>query len=493
MSDFQNSSNSNDIKQNLSESGAKGDDSTWEEEPLPEEVREDSGEPILDQPQDNSDEDLDQAAKDEDREQESRFKDGQVLRFVKVRFSGNAKAFPFFIGKRQFQYGQTVVAMSDRGMMVGYINSFPYEKIYDKSLNPIRSIARVATPEDIQQQKDFVIKEKDSERICLELIEKYRLDMVLTHVEFTQFGKKAVFFFTAPARVDFRDLVKELVGRLRMRIELRQISLRDRAAAIGGIGVCGLQTCCNSFLSAYGNVSIKMAKNQNLALVPTKLNGVCGQIKCCIKYEDEVYSEKRSRLPRENSFVQLKNGDFGKVLQLTLLEEQFEMLTDRGIIRNYAGELFDPKLIAAEGKVFPESFEFVTRDTGPMVTLANSPTLLPQYRPKVESKVIEEDEVSATEEITTDEGDFSEEDDEGSDPNIQIPQELKDTDEDDAATEMDIATEVQHRPASAPSPIKPLPQPQIKVAPPATTEADKKKQKGQDKAFHRFKKRSKKR
>ena len=115
----------------------------------------------------------------------------------------------------------------------------------------------MATAEDIKQQEDFVIKEKESERICLGLIEKYKLDMVLTHVEYTQFGKKAVFFFTAPARVDFRDLVKELVGQLRMRIELRQISLRDRAAAIGGIGVCGLQTCCSSFLSAYGNVSIK--------------------------------------------------------------------------------------------------------------------------------------------------------------------------------------------------------------------------------------------
>ncbi|MEK6626958.1 MAG: PSP1 domain-containing protein [Bdellovibrionota bacterium] len=208
MSDFQNSSSldSKDAKENSKEE-SKEDESLWEQEQLPDIGTGDSEHGEESEPEIES-ELTSENDKEEAREQESRFKDGQILRFVKVRFSGNAKAFPFFIGKRQFSYGQTVVAMSDRGMMVGYINSFPYERAFDKSLHPIRSIARVATAEDIKQQEDFVIKEKESERICLGLIEKYKLDMVLTHVEYTQFGKKAVFFFTAPARVDFLYLVK---------------------------------------------------------------------------------------------------------------------------------------------------------------------------------------------------------------------------------------------------------------------------------------------
>ncbi len=235
--------------------------------------------------EETSDEETQQNFDNEQNEKEnSRFKDGEMITMIRVRFPGNARSFPFLVGKRRFAYGQKVVAMSDRGMSVGYINSFPYDVVFNKAMLPIRSIAKVASAEDIQAQVEFRDSEKKAEVICIHLIEKYKLDMILTHVEFTQFGKKAVFYFNAPARVDFRDLVKELVYELKMRIELRQISVRDRAAAIGAIGACGLQTCCSSFLKNYGNVSIKMAKNQNLALIPSKLNGVCGQIKCFIKY-----------------------------------------------------------------------------------------------------------------------------------------------------------------------------------------------------------------
>jgi len=299
--------------------------------------------------------------------EESRFKDGQILKFIKVRFPGNARAFPFFIGKRSFSYGQKVVAMSDRGMAIGYVNSFPFEKEFHKEMLPVRSIARVALEEDIQTQADFSKQEKNAEVKCNELVEKYKLDMTLTHVEFTQFGKKAVFYFNAPARVDFRDLVKELVGHLKMRIELRQISVRDRAAALGGIGACGLQTCCSSFLTNYGNASIKMAKNQNLALIPTKINGVCGQIKCCMRYEDEVYSEKRSLLPRENSLVEAKNGDKGKVLRLHLLKEEFEMLTQTGQIRRYHASMYDRKMQHPDAKTYTEMFEHVVNETTTLI------------------------------------------------------------------------------------------------------------------------------
>lgn len=300
--------------------------------------------------------------------EDSRFKDGDKITMIRVRFPGNARSFPFLTGKRKFSYGQKVVAMSDRGMTVGYINSLPYEITFNKSMLPVRSISKIASEEDVQTQKEFRASEKRAEVIAIRLIEKYQLDMVLTHIEFTQFGKKAVFYFNAPARVDFRELVKDLVYDLKMRIELRQISVRDRAAALGSVGACGMQTCCSTFLKNYGNVSIKMAKNQNLALIPSKLNGVCGQIKCCIKYEDEVYTDKRKNLPKEGQFIKTKNGDIGKVLKLAVLVEQFEMLTDRGARRNYSASQYMGKDSEAPSTYrFPESFEHIVNETQSLI------------------------------------------------------------------------------------------------------------------------------
>ena len=191
--------------------------------------------------------------------------------------------------------------------------------------------------------------------------------MILTHVEFVQFGKKAVFYFNAPARVDFRELVKGLVKDLKMRIELRQISVRDRTAAIGAIGICGLQTCCSSFLSDYGHVGIKMAKNQNMTLVQQKMNGVCGQLKCCLKYEDDVYAEKRKLLPKEGKFIQTANGDIGKVLRLHIILEEFEMLTDKGAIRRYRRKQYVGK--APDGWTFPASFSNIVNETKEVIGL----------------------------------------------------------------------------------------------------------------------------
>ncbi len=297
-----------------------------------------------------------------------RFKKGQVLTFVRVRFPGNAKSFPFLLGKRKFVYAQKVMAMSDRGMSIGYINSFPYEQEFDESMLPIKSISKVATDDDIEEQKGYHLNEVEAEKLCIRLIEKHELDMNLTHVEFIQFGKKAVFYFTAPARVDFRNLVKDLVTDLKMRIELRQISVRDRAAALGAIGACGLQTCCSSFLTNYGNASIKMAKNQNLALIPSKINGVCGQIKCCMRYEDNVYSQKRKLLPKEYEFVKAKNGDRGKVIKLHLIAEEFVMLTDKGYMRRYARNQYNPnKFKLPDDWKFPTEFRSIISETSEVI------------------------------------------------------------------------------------------------------------------------------
>lgn len=322
---------------------------------------------------------------EEIRRQEGRYKDGQELQFIRVRFAGNAKSFPFLIGKRKLTYGQKVVAMSDRGVAVGYVNSFPYIANFDRSMLPIRTINKIATEEDLIKQAEDYRRQKQFERICLDCIEKYKLDMNLTHVEFTQFGKKAVFYFTAPARVDFRELVKDLVSQLKLRIELRQISLRDRAAAVGGIGPCGRELCCSSFLGKYGNANIKMAKNQNLSLIFNKLNGVCGQLKCCLQYEDEVYFNKRKKLPQEGACIQTRNGDRGRIERLHLLPEQFDMLTEHGTIRRYSISMYDASKILGPDYRLPQ-FDHISDETMNVIGLDEEMA----YRTKKFEREIEE-------------------------------------------------------------------------------------------------------
>ena len=332
--------------------------------------------------QNTQDHENDQFPDDRDDSKDDKHKEGELLTFVRVRFPGNARSFPFIVGKRKFNYGQKVLAMSDRGMTVGYINSFPYQRSYNQNMRPVRSIAKTASQEDILEQQEYNKEVRKAEVICINLIDKLKLDMTLTHVEIIHFGKKAVFYFMAPERVDFRELVKSLVGDLKMRIELRQISLRDRTAALGGIGVCGLQTCCSSFLQNYGNVSIKMAKNQNLALIPSKVNGICGQLKCCIRYEDEVYTEKRSKLPREGELIKTFSGDFGKVTRLHLIIEEFEMLTSEGQRRQYVAKQYNEKADLV-GLKYPDVFENIVNETSKVI----GP---PEMEKKIEDKVTDD-------------------------------------------------------------------------------------------------------
>lgn len=343
-------------------------ESTKEEEVNNEEIEQD----IEEEQQFSDDQDQD-SDMDLDDDGET-FASGQKLLLVRVRFPGNSRPHTFLVGKRTYSYGQRVVAMSDRGLSVGYVNSFPYEISYHENMGKFRPINRAATDEDLKEQQDHLFREREADLMCKQLIDQHQLDMTLTHVEFLQNGKKAVFYFNAPNRVDFRALVKDLVAKLRMRVELRQISVRDRTAAIGAIGVCGLQTCCSSFLKNYGSVSIKMAKNQNLALIPTKINGVCGQIKCCMKYEDAVYVEKKKILPKEGSIIETIGGDRGKVYRIHILIEQFEMLTDQGRRRRYAVNQYDPNIMPPEDYRFPRELPFIQDETHTIVGLEDEAT-----------------------------------------------------------------------------------------------------------------------
>ncbi len=310
----------------------------------------------------------DQANDNDSDKKRHNFKDGQVLRFIRVRFPGHAKSYPFMIGRRNYTYGQKVIALSDRGMAIGYINSFPYEVEFNESLLPVRTISRIASEEDKTLKEDGASKEKEYEDLCKDLIKKHDLEMNLTHVELTGHGKKAVFYFTAPARVDFRGLVKDLVSELRMRIELRQISARERSAALGGLGPCGRAFCCSTFLSRYGNVNIKMARTQNLTLIPSKLNGLCGQLKCCIAYEEEVYQEKRTNLPEEGSIIQTENGDIGRVNKLHIIKEQFDMLTESGVIKRYISSQYNPEKVLNDYE-FPTHFQNISFETEEVIGL----------------------------------------------------------------------------------------------------------------------------
>lgn len=307
----------------------------------------------------------DKTTQDSDQN-DSRYQEGEILSFVRVRFPGNSRSFPFLVGRNKFSYGQKVVAMSDRGMAVGYINSFPYEMKFKKDMLPLKTISKIATDEDLEKEVVNYKKQKEFEVVCQDLIEKHELNMNLTHVELTQFGKKVVFYFNAPARVDFRNLVRDLVSELKLRIELRQISVRDRAAAIGNIGPCGRELCCSSFLSKYGNAHIKMAKNQNLTINFSKLNGVCGQLKCCLKYEDEVYSTKRKKLPLEGKMVLTYSGHKGRVEKLHLLSEQFDMICEDGTIRRFTAE--QNKEILKDFRL-PDRFDHISMETSTVIGL----------------------------------------------------------------------------------------------------------------------------
>ncbi len=295
---------------------------------------------------------------------EHKFKWGEMIKMVRVRFPGNSKSFPFLLNDFPFNYGESVMALSDRGLQVGYINSFPYEIPYTDKLQPLKTILKKATTEDIDEQYRLFKKEKETEEVTKRLIDKFGLDMTITHVEMMQSGKKAVIYFNAPSRIDFRDLVKELVSDLKLRIELRQISLRERTAAIGGVGVCGLQTCCSSFLTSFGHVGIKNAKNQNLSISPNRINGICGQIKCCLKYEDEVYAEKKKLLPKEGKAIRLINGDIGKVLKVHVIKEQFDVLTDDGVIKRFGAKLYDKENgLPPKGYQLPKEYGLITNET----------------------------------------------------------------------------------------------------------------------------------
>lgn len=265
-----------------------------------------------------------------------------MAKVIGVRFRNAGKVYYFAPGKLKIHQGDHVVVETARGVEYGYVVLGVKEVDDHKIVQPLKPVMRVATPEDDEKAFKNREKEKEAFKICLEKIQKHDLDMKLIDAEYTFDNNKVLFYFTADGRIDFRELVKDLASVFKTRIELRQIGVRDETKILGGIGICGRPLCCHSYLSDFVPVSIKMAKEQNLSLNPTKISGVCGRLMCCLKNEQETYEELNSHLPNVGDYVTTPDGLKGEVTSLSVLRQLVKVIVtldnDEKEIREYKAE-----------------------------------------------------------------------------------------------------------------------------------------------------------
>ncbi len=272
-----------------------------------------------------------------------------MTRVIGVRFRQAGKIYFFAPGKLHINQGDKVIVETARGVEFGSVVTGPKEVPDEDIMQPLKSVIRVATEEDKRIEERNREKEKEAFNICLEKIRKHNLEMKLINAEYTFDNNKVLFYFTADGRIDFRELVKDLAAVFRTRIELRQIGVRDETKIRGGIGICGRPLCCNTYLSEFAPVSIKMAKEQNLSLNPTKISGVCGRLMCCLTNEEETYEELNSRLPGIGDYVTTSDGLKGEVQSVSVLRQLVKVVVtledDEKEIREYkVSELrFKPK------------------------------------------------------------------------------------------------------------------------------------------------------
>lgn len=247
-----------------------------------------------------------------------------MVTVVGVRFKKAGKIYYFDPDEIEVQKGQNVVVETARGVEFGEVVVGPKEVMEEDIVAPLKKVLRIATLEDEIQNKQNIEKEKDAFQICLEKIAQHQLEMKLIDVEYTFDNNKVIFYFTADGRVDFRELVKDLAAIFKTRIELRQIGVRDEAKMIGGLGPCGKSLCCATWLGDFEPVSIKMAKEQNLSLNPTKISGICGRLMCCLKYEHDMYQCLRENLPEPGEKILTPEG-LGIVVENNVLLESVKV------------------------------------------------------------------------------------------------------------------------------------------------------------------------
>ena len=276
-----------------------------------------------------------------------------MIKVVGVRFKKAGKIYYFDPADMNIQKDTYVVVETARGIEFGECVIGIKEINENDIVSPLKSVLRIATNEDIEKHFKNKDKEKDAFDICLKKIQEHGLTMKLIDVEYTFDNNKVIFYFTADGRVDFRELVKDLATIFKTRIELRQIGVRDEAKMLGGLGPCGRPMCCSTFLGDFASVSIKMAKEQNLSLNPTKISGICGRLMCCLNYEQSTYEEIRKELPRVGSVVETELGK-GEVVGNNVLKELVRVKLPRKneeIIQDF--KIYDVKLISGsyEGEV----------------------------------------------------------------------------------------------------------------------------------------------
>ena len=262
-----------------------------------------------------------------------------MTKVVGVRFRNVGKIYYFSPKDYEIKTGDHVIVETARGVEYGHVVLGSHEVDDKKVIQPLKPVIRMATAADEEIERRNKEKEKEAFKICLEKIKKHELDMKLIDTEYTFDNNKVLFYFTADGRIDFRDLVKDLASVFKTRIELRQIGVRDETKIVGGIGICGRPLCCASYLSEFIPVSIKMAKEQNLSLNPTKISGVCGRLMCCLKYEEETYEELNGRLPNIGDYVTTDDGLKGEVHSVSILRQLVKVVVtvngDEKEIREY--------------------------------------------------------------------------------------------------------------------------------------------------------------
>ena len=263
-----------------------------------------------------------------------------MKKIIVVRFKKPVKIYFFDPQDFEINKNDNVIVETATGEEMGYVVVAKREIEESKLSTPLKKVLRIASDEDMESLKKFKSKEPEALKICKDKIKKYKLDMNLIDVEYKFDGSKILFYFTADGRIDFRELVKDLASVFKTRIELRQIGVRDEVKRIGGNGVCGRELCCCSFLDNFETVSIKMAKEQNIALNPSKISGNCGRLMCCLKYEQDVYAEKLGRLPKVGAIVKTPSGE-GVVEGVEILKEVVKVKIKEG--EDYCYKKFEAK------------------------------------------------------------------------------------------------------------------------------------------------------
>lgn len=286
-----------------------------------------------------------------------------MTKVIGVRFRQAGKIYFFSPENLDIKKGDQVIVETARGVEFGNVVCDPKEVPDEDIMQPLKPVIRIATEEDKRNEKKNREKEREAFLLCQEKIRKHELDMKLISAEYTFDGNKVLFYFTSDGRVDFRELVKDLAAVFRTRIELRQIGVRDETKIRGGIGICGRPLCCHTYLSEFAPVSIKMAKEQNLSLNPTKISGVCGRLMCCLTNEEETYEELNNHLPEIGDFVTTSEGLHGEVQSVSVLRQLVKVVVnldnDEKEIREYKAKdlRFKPRRRKSDMKLSKEEMK----------------------------------------------------------------------------------------------------------------------------------------